>query len=393
MKALRENSLLFAALTAFTIVSGSRFPLTVFVISLLVWHHRVHASRPLFALLLFLMLVRIHLPEINAEKGIVTEVKSSYAVISDGLNRTMLKGEREVEYGDVVRVTGEYEPVTSVPGFFAFDFAAYCRHKRIYASAGEYAVEGHAFSLRYFIERRIRQLPESLQPLLYKVLLQRTADKDQTGWLFEHGLSLTAMASFLEAVLGFFLREKARRRISLTVLVLLGIIYHFPVSITLSILLRCFPKAERKQKNGCVLAAILFLYPYAVCSLSFLMPAVILTCRIRMLSPWPTLMKVTSPNGWKSPRARKTVREMFKSISWYFPCGSRLTVRAYRINPTPRTEPLSPNASMPSSSASPFLSICPTSGKGKASSSQHTSVTRPLYRRTSGYRMLVITAI
>ena len=278
MKTIKEHSLL-AALIVFVFLLFCRdIPGIAAVLLGCVWYERTHnSSFVLITLLLCILAVPVwnkELPQINS--GRVIEVHSSYAVVRNGRTKVLLYTEQQPLLDSTVSFSGEFREISSQISFYGFDFAEYCAERGVYW----YVVcdpEGlnKTHSMRGRLQKRVRSMDEQNKAVLNRIIFGIRSDDDGLeGWLNDTGFSLSGMIAFIDIVLKKICYPDQRKKIIRTVTLAAGLIFHFPVILTVRIVfdLVCSGHGRDDQRLGTALLMILILKPYAAGSASFLFP-------------------------------------------------------------------------------------------------------------------------
>ena len=278
MKTIREHAL-FAAFTVFVFLAFCRH-ISVPAAFLLgcVWYERTHDSS--FVLITLLLLVfcvpvyQIEVPKIDS--GRVTEVHSSYIVVSNRRTKVLVYTEEQPVLDSVVSFKGEFRQISSHISFYGFDFSEYCADRGIYWYTDSDPSELKAsHSIRGCLQKRISKMDAEQAAILNRIIFGIRSDDDGlTGWLSDTGFSLSGMIAFINAVLKRICDPEQRKQIIRVITFITALIFHFPVILTVRIIfdLICSGHGRDDQRLGMALLLIMILMPFSVKSASFLFP-------------------------------------------------------------------------------------------------------------------------
>ena len=278
MKTIREHAL-FAAFIVFVFLVFCRriFFIASFLLGC-VWYERTHdSSFVLITLLLLLLCINVYQKEVpEIDSGRVTEVHSSYIVVRNGRTKVLVYTKEQPVLDSVVLFDCEFRQISSHISFYGFDFAQYCAARGIYWYTDSELVElNGSHSIRGMLQKRIRSMDEDHAVILNRIIFGIRSDDDGlNGWLNDTAFSLSGMIAFINVVLKKIYDPEQRKRIIRIITVLTGLVFHFPVILTVRVVfdLVCSGHGRDDQRLGIALLAIMILKPYCVTSASFLFP-------------------------------------------------------------------------------------------------------------------------
>ena len=300
MKTMRKNALLMGILLFFTASLGAVYPFACLVFCMGVWLKRTKRFTLVLAVALVLVVWRVQPPRGYAKAGRIIEVKEKYAIVSDGINATLVY-DPGLLLDSKVRIDSTPKEIEGTKGFFHFDFRRYCRQKGVAYSADDCVVEKQGHTLRSLMQRRIASVPDETQrALMMKVLLGIKSDALKETYLYDNGFSIAVVIVMLERILKYFLDEVKVEKTVFSLLIALGVLYHFPMMIVQRLVFRILGKLEMEQfeRSGIGLSIVIVLFPRNVLSASFLFPAVYRLCALskgkgRLMS-FPFMMILSS---------------------------------------------------------------------------------------------------
>ena len=274
-KSLLEDSFFFAILCfLFKIFEDSFFLITIFLCISLCVTRKKYICIPFF--LVFVLVSSFsyylsNLPDMYEVK--VRDVHASYAEVQQGRYKAIVYTKEILPFDSTILVHGDPVLLDSSPSFYGYDFVRQCHAKHIYYAYSSYTMVKEGHSIRALLQKRC------IDSMVLKVLTGISEDTFE-NFLFTYGFHLTSGLYFLSFILQYFFTEKLCRNILLVLAVILGVVYHFPLTIVQYILFRVlsFCSVEYDQKIGIACVCLLLLFPHSYLQPSFLFPMAFRIC-------------------------------------------------------------------------------------------------------------------
>ncbi|MBR2676742.1 MAG: MBL fold metallo-hydrolase [Solobacterium sp.] len=264
---------------AWLILQADRYRWTVAALALILYA-LVSKSRHLLVPALILSVFLIPLPRTDPDmhEGRVITVRDSYVIVQNGNSRMLVYTASRPILDSVIRYDGVSSALYSSNGFYQFDFAAYCRRQGITRSISPETITviKPSRSPRGFLMKRILDSGSPHRDLLLDILFQIHAKDNFQGIFRDRGFSLAGVLLFLNWILKYVLCDKPRKRVILSINILLCGFFHFPYLLTRRLIyagLIAAGLSGRKAKAVSFLIG-LRLFPWVVNSASFIIPAV-----------------------------------------------------------------------------------------------------------------------
>ena len=266
LKKILKNCPLIAVVLTISLFLSTEAPVFAVCLSFGICLLRTDFATACTAVLLCILSImpRCDCTEPQSNEGRVIRVAQKYAVILQGRKKVILYTEALPLLDSDVRFQTAFEPIESPSGFYRFSFAGWAAHQGIHygGTAVELTVVQEHFSFRSLIQKRIRKADDpGAQRFLYKVLLNISAAEDHS-FLYRDGWSLAGILAVSDSVLALFLREKERQKCSLSIHVLLCILFHFPLLAAYRLILCAlsFSRLRSVQKNSLAVILCIVLY-------------------------------------------------------------------------------------------------------------------------------------
>ncbi len=282
MKSLKDNPLLFLILFVLFVLCRQHFFIISFVLCTSFWYLRTKDKSILFVIVVFALscvpIYETSYPKMT--QGTAVTVQNNYAVLADGMQRVMVYTDCPLELDAEYQIQGTYQKITGSKGFFKFDSLTWAHGMGAY-----YSIDGTSCTLlrehstfRHFLQKKIASVnDEQTKQQLYHCLLNiKTEQKNENeDFLYVHGFSYAGMLFVWNLILKYFLDQRKRNRILLTVNVVLILIYHAPMLLVQTLVFRLLSrtKCNSAQKTALGFSIMMILYPSALLSFSFLIPA------------------------------------------------------------------------------------------------------------------------
>lgn len=268
-KSLLEDSFFLAVLCfLFKVFQDAFFLITVVLCISLCVVRKKYTCIPLF--LVFILLSKLSfyqcdVPDMYEVK--VTDVHASYAEVQQGRYTAIVYTKEILPFDSTILVHGEPVLLESSPSFYGYDFVRLCHAKHIYYAYSSYTMVKEGNSIRALLQKRCTD------SMVLKVLTGITEDTFE-NFLFTYGFHLTSGLYFLSFILQYFFTEKQCRYTLLFLAIILGVVYHFPLTIVQYILFRILSlsSVEYDQKIGIACVCLLLLFPHSYLQASFLFP-------------------------------------------------------------------------------------------------------------------------
>lgn len=282
MKTIEENALLLAALVFLIQCTDETMILYTAAAAMIFWHVRFHDRSIYIAAIVILIILpgrMIHIDSSDMHKGRVVEVKEKYAVVQNGMKKAILYTEEQPLYDSIIYFEADLKPIEKTHGFFKFDFQDYCLRRGIqYAGTiTSYSVKKPTVSFRAFLQKRIRSFskPEEQSLLKGTLLSIRSDESGLTSMLNRSSFALSGILSFLSFFLKYFFDRKQKNIILFRLTVILSVLYSFPLILVQRIILYILAQRTERlsTRYGIGFICIMILYPEAVISAAFLIPA------------------------------------------------------------------------------------------------------------------------
>ena len=219
MRQIRDNAyfLMFVAVLA-SVLYGRPW-LSLLFGAVLLWI-RVKDIRIflLFPLLLAYSWPRYAVKLPQMEEGRIVEVHERYAVVKSGNEKVLVYSEEPLPLDAIVSFNYPYyTEITSMKGFFAYDFAAHMRRQGVSYSCDENMIslkaEGH--TPRAVLQRYIEKTFAAENKVFLRRILLHISSREYAGsFLFQQGFTAVGFLLLYESVLRFFLREKKEKLLS-----------------------------------------------------------------------------------------------------------------------------------------------------------------------------------
>ena len=277
MKTLKDHSLVLLVLVFIQCCFTDRFSAAVFVLLCAYWRIRVRKMLPAVCLILSVILFPRTMPfPSDIREAVITDVKENYCIASKGMYRLIIYTDEIMPFDAEIEILAEPAEINPSYSFYGFDAEKWCRSCGTDAYVRSDQIEITklpSFSIRYWMQKRIEQIPDAeTKAFLYSTLL-RISDTDNEEAFFTM-FSAAAAVMILEAFLKLFISEKYRNRIIVIYAFLLCLIYRFEFACTQIFLFRLYRQLYPDDLNTCpVMVICLLLYPSYALSASFLIPA------------------------------------------------------------------------------------------------------------------------
>ncbi len=249
---------------------------------ILIWQwirHRWHGGGSVLLLcgVLLLQTSPSALPSLETIQGTVTSISARSFILRQGRNSIQVISSHPVVLDQTVRISGELEPIETTHSFYGFDGAGWARQNRISGRVWARHVEevSASGSLRGWLQRRIESHFDGVEKaVMLKMILGIRHEEATLEILFRCGFHFSLLFALIRQGLGWLLREKEVRRVSWLLLILAGLLFHFPYA-----WLRIFCRQLFEGKGRCAAQRfgyrwlmLILLAPWSVSSAAFLLP-------------------------------------------------------------------------------------------------------------------------
>ncbi|MBR2812905.1 MAG: MBL fold metallo-hydrolase [Solobacterium sp.] len=170
-----------------------------------------------------------------------------------------------------------YTKITSMEGFYAFDFAAHMRRQGVFYSCDENMIvikeEGH--TLRAFLQRYIEKtFADENKVFLRRLLLNISSKEYADSFLFQQGFSAVGFLLLCESLLRFFFREGKEKKLSFLLALVLCLFYHAPFSLLQHTMIRFLRLLSLKRREQVIITVmvVLLIRPQDAVTAAFLIP-------------------------------------------------------------------------------------------------------------------------
>lgn len=212
------------------------------------------------------------------EEGRIVEVHERYAVVKSGNEKVLVYSEEPLPLDALVSFNHpHYTEITSMKGFFAYDFAAHMRRQGVRYSCEESMIslkeEGH--TPRAILQRYIEKTFQAENRVFLRRILLHISSREYAGsFLFQQGFTAVGFLLLYESVLRFFLREKKEKLLSFLLSVSLCLFYHAPFSLLQHTLIRFLRLWNLKRREQVIITVLVTLFwrPQDAVTAAFLIP-------------------------------------------------------------------------------------------------------------------------
>ncbi len=279
MRLIRENAyfLMFAAVLA-SLLYGRPW-LSLLFGGILLWMR----SRDIRIFILLPLLLAYSWPRYDMklpemEEGRIIEVHERYAIVKGSNAKVLVYAEEPLPMdAEVAFSFVHYTKITSMEGFYAFDFAAHMRRQGVFYSCDENMIvikeEGH--TPRAFLQRYIEKTFEDENKVFLRRLLLNISSKEYAdSFLFQQGFSAVGFLLLCESLLRFFFREGNEKKLSFLLALVLCLFYHAPFSLLQHTLIRFLRLLNLKRREQVIITVmvVLLIRPQDAVTAAFLIP-------------------------------------------------------------------------------------------------------------------------
>ena len=266
-------------LGAWLILSSTRFPVTVFALTVLLYASIARDDSWLAAaVLLACFLIPTGLSSETMREGRVITVRNNYVVVSNHGSKLLVYTRAKPILDSTISFDGVSVLIEPSKGFYQFDFSSYCRLQGITCSISPDTIKEikPTYSLRGHLMAHILNSGSPHTEELLEILFHIHSDGTFQGIFADRSFSLAGVLVFLRLLLKYFFYEADRKRILTGITIVLAIAFHFPYLLTQRLISFGLERAGFRgmKKQGLSFLIGLRLFPWVIHSASFLIPAV-----------------------------------------------------------------------------------------------------------------------
>ncbi|NLP22674.1 MAG: MBL fold metallo-hydrolase [Erysipelotrichaceae bacterium] len=205
--------------------------------------------------------------------GYITKVTSSYIIIENLKTKTIVYTDRKYIIDSKVNIKGYYEYLDRRPGFFNFDFNDYLNKKGVFYKLKNTDINiiNNGKTIRSFIQVKIDNLNFNNKSWLYKSLLNITYKDDIESIFLTSGFNILGFILIIKKLLNRLFYKKTINKIEIILLMILGIIYTFPIKIIRLLIFKVIKQfnLNNKDKIGLSIVLLLLIDPNQVFNIGF----------------------------------------------------------------------------------------------------------------------------
>lgn len=264
---------------------SSAFAKIIAVIALLIWYAYFHAHSTIcFLLFLIGVCFWIQPSAVQKMKDVVqvVAVHADYAIVSDGKTQGIAYGLDDVNYDEVLRLTGTWKPIVSLQNFYGFSFAKWCNRRGIYEQwQGTYEKIAAKDTLRSRLYAHVQKLPKNARSYVSGFLFGALKRSDDLAYLMQAGgFHVSALFLFLRRFIARFSVKHARFLAYLLGFLLVSITKESAAiqRVLVFEFVACLPIENQKDRFAFAVLLSVLLFPYLLYEYGFL-----LACSIRMI--------------------------------------------------------------------------------------------------------------
>lgn len=272
---LKDKWILLSLLSIILILFKDILGINILIIIISYWliRYRDKSFIIVSIILIILFINRFNKNPYTTINGSITKISDSYIIVQDFNMKTIIYTDREYIIDSKVKITGKYKKLYSRPGFFNFDFTKYLNHQGIYYELENtnIIVLKEGITPRALIQKRLNSFSFKNKTWLYKSLLGIKYDDSLESIFIISGFNVMGLILILKKSLNKILYDKTIKKLEMSVLILLGFIYKFPIQIIRLLIFRIFKyaKLNSKDKIGLSIVVLLLIDPSQTFYLGF----------------------------------------------------------------------------------------------------------------------------
>ena len=280
MKGILNNPLLVLLMYLLCLSIKGPAKFYVILLCILYWyrHHSVRSCLFLSCILCITYLPKFYFLQSNTFR--IIDVKSNYAIIENRENKIVVYTTSTLSYDAEVEVSNHIYSFEYDSKFYGFSLYQWAKENDFtgYTYQSEVKIVRTHFSLRSWIQTQIDNVSDNLQKeMLYQIIFRiKNKGIDITDIYEQSGFSYVAGVWLLLYLIKFFTTQQQRKIIKVICLIILNIIYHYPIVLVYSLLSTLLRFFNLPQRVNILLSSIILLviYPNAIYSLSFQIPLI-----------------------------------------------------------------------------------------------------------------------
>lgn len=258
------------------------YQICILFLIFLTFHKKIRGCKKgIVIVLLLLCRCYIPIPKDKPNPGYfkILEIKSSYVVASDGKHKVILYGLENPNFDNVYLVKKEFREIDTIHNFYGFSFENWLKRKHIFYETqldnSKLVKQGN--SVRHMIYEMISNRSEEETTFL-KAMLFGVNKEDASFLLLSSGMHIGFLLMLERKFLKRFMKEETGQLLILLQLLVLAACFTLSNSV---LRLLCFYtanlflfKENRKDQLGLGMFFIMFLAPYMVFEISFILPCI-----------------------------------------------------------------------------------------------------------------------
>lgn len=275
--------LFYACLSVLLLWSENIFyQVCILCLILLIFHKKIRSCKKGIIIVL-LLLCRCYMPiqKDRPNQGYfkILDIKSNYVIASDGRHKVVLYGLENPNFDNVYLVKKEFRKIDTIHNFYGFSFDGWLKRKHIFygAQLSDSNLIKQGNSIRHKIYEMISKRSEK-EKIFLMAMLFGVKEDDVSYFLLSSGMHIGFLLTWERKKLKRFVKEEIGQVLILLQLLVLATCFTLSNSV---LRLLCFYAADlflfkenRKDRLGLGVFFIMFLAPYMVFEISFVLPFV-----------------------------------------------------------------------------------------------------------------------
>lgn len=252
------------------------------LIVLMLYYRRHYKAKRAFYLFLLCVMIRLFLPmheqPVSSHILQVKEIKSNYVIASTGKQKVIVYQTNNLNFNDVIEVTGTYRKIEGVHNFRMFYFPEWIKRRGISheITAKSVQIRKHGTGIRNLLYKRVQKIADSNVKSWMKSMLYGIHEEDVSFFITSSGMHITLL---FQVVQSFLLLYLSKMMSSWICFIGMGLLGYATVLSTSLLRMLCFRSVtfgtngfHAQDRLGISMICTLFLFPYMAYELAFLIP-------------------------------------------------------------------------------------------------------------------------